>query len=297
VCSVVAWLAGCQSSAPPPVTSDPPSHLTKVAEGGFSSPTDAVSSPDGTAFYFAALDESMAGAVFKTSSEADSKAEKLAGGAPLVRPFGLVMSCDGETLYVADTGNDGEGGGIYAIAVDTGTVTSLGASGIASPSGLAMGPDCKTLVASGYTAEKEPAVFTLPASGGEAKVVFAGAPLSNPTGLHVDSAFVIWQMGQASTGTTTLFAIPQDGSKATPVLSNLVAGTPGGVSLVSAGGTAVIPTLDEAGKGQLTAVVIETGAITQIPAPELQKPAGLRTAREAGVFAVADGAGAIYRAE
>lgn len=36
---------------------DPPKKLTKVAQGGFTSPSDAVASPDGRTFYFAAYDE------------------------------------------------------------------------------------------------------------------------------------------------------------------------------------------------------------------------------------------------
>ena len=60
----------------------------------------------------------------------------------------------------------------------------------------------------------------------------------------------------------------------------------------------VIPTRDEDGMGQLTTVSIATGEIVQVAASEMSDPAGLRTAREAGVFAIADTEGnAIYRAE
>jgi len=59
-----------------------------------------------------------------------------------------------------------------------------------------------------------------------------------------------------------------------------------------------MPTIDEDGNAQLTAVDIASGEITQLPATEMIAPAGLRTAREAGVFAVVDSDGSsIYRAQ
>src|SRR5206468_6368181 len=131
--------------------------------------------------------------------------------------------------------------------------------------------------------------------------VYAGDPLVSPTGLHIDSAGVSWVMdhrAQGSKGQGVLFAIPADGSVATEVGSDLRMGTPGGVSLTAGGGTAVIPTRDADGAAQLTSVNIASGDIQQLPATDLIDPAGLRTARNAGVFAVVDSeGGAIYRAE
>jgi hypothetical protein len=70
------------------------------------------------------------------------------------------------------------------------------------------------------------------------------------------------------------------------------------VSLVAGGQTAVMPTLDASGKGQLTAVDTVSGAVTQVPANDMLEPAGIRTAREAFIMAVVDAeGGAIYRAE
>jgi hypothetical protein len=75
-------------------------------------------------------------------------------------------------------------------------------------------------------------------------------------------------------------------------------GTPGGVSLVAGGGTAVMPTVDAAGMSQLTEVDIASGERTEVPTTDMIDPAGLCTAKRAGVFAVVDSkAGAIYRAE
>jgi sugar lactone lactonase YvrE len=220
--------------------------------------------------------------------------------------MGLVMSCDGKTLYVADMAStqgtdDTELGGIFALPTGGGALQDLGATGLVRPTGLAMHPDCKTLGITALTDDGRGALFSLDTAGGAASMVYAGDPLVSPTGLHVDNDGVAWVMdhravGQAGEG--VLWAIPADGAQATEVASDLAMGTPGGVSLTAGGGTAVMPTRDKDGNGQLTAVNIATGEVSQLATPDIQDPAGLRTSRKAGVFAVVDSeTGAIYRAE
>jgi hypothetical protein len=164
-----------------------------------------------------------------------------------------------------------------------------------------MGPDCKTLYVTGFTTEGKPALFAISTAGGDARTVWAGAPFVQPTGLNVDSMGVAWVMDRFAIGAKgegVLFAVPADGSAATEVVSDLHMGTPGGVSLTAGGGTAVMPTLDHDGNAQLTSVDIASGEMQQLSTPDMTGPAGLRTARSAGVFAVVDSeAGAIYRAE
>src|SRR5258708_35679187 len=136
------WAVGCHSSDTG-LPTDPPKTTSMVATGGFSSPTDAVASPDGREFYFAAYDDTKQPALFKTSSAPGSTAETLTAGDPLAHPSGLVLSCDGKTLYVADMG--GDNGAVLSQSVDGGTPSDLGATGILRPTGLAMSHDCKTL--------------------------------------------------------------------------------------------------------------------------------------------------------
>jgi DNA-binding beta-propeller fold protein YncE len=301
VASLAAPLAAgaCHSSDQLPTAA--PTKVTMVATGGFVSPTDAVSSPDGKTFYFAGWDTALAPALFSVASKPGATPVELASGDPLDAPIGLVMSCDGKTLYVADLGGS-DTGSVLAADAASGALTDLGASNLVRPGGLAMGPDCKTLYVTGLTADTyTPALFSLPLTGGAAKVVWMGAPLVAPTGVHVDDEGVAWVMDHLAAGAAgegVLFAIPSDGSAATEVVSNLRMGTPGGVSLTAGGGTAVMPTLDATGHAQLTSVHIATGEMEQLPTPDLIDPAGLRTARQAGVFAVVDSeGGAIYRAE
>lgn len=301
VASLTAPLAvgACHSATDLP--SDPPTKLTKVTSGGFTSPGDAVASPDGREFFFTGYtdDVDRLPAIFQTPSAPGSTASVLATGDPLEAPIGLVMACDGAQLYVADMGADT--GAIMSVPPGGGALADLGATGIVRPGGLAMGPDCKTLYATGRTDDGMPALFAIATTGGAASIVWKGAPLVAPTGLHVDDQGVAWVMDHLAAGDTgqgVLFAIPSDGSAANVVVDDLRMGTPGGVSLTAGGGTAVMPTLDHDGNAQLTSVVIDTGETKQLPAPDLVDPAGLRTARQAGVFAVVDSeGGAIYRAE
>jgi len=287
---------------------EPPTDVSMVATGGFERPGDAVASPDGSTFYFTAFttdEEDPQPAVFRVPSSG-GEAEALHAGGPFAYPTGLVASCDGETLHVADMrsidemGEVDAAGALYTLATGGGEPAVLETSGIGSPTGLALSVDCDTLHVTGWTPEGEPALFTVPVGGGAATVVHAGEPLVAPTGVHVDADGVSWVMdhlARGEGGQGMLFAITSDG-EVSPVLDALRMGTPGGVSLTAGGGTAVIPTLDDEGRGQLTTVHIASGEMVDVPAPEIGDPAGLRTAREAGVFAVVDSeGGAIFRAE
>src|SRR3954464_8112073 len=123
-------MLGCHASTDDSLSTEPPTTVTKVAQGGFSNPTDAVASPDGKTFYFAAHDdeEERQPAIFATASEPGSSAEALAVGAPLDMPFGLVMSCDGEAILVADAG--GETGAVLKLPASGGSVDTLATSGL-----------------------------------------------------------------------------------------------------------------------------------------------------------------------
>jgi DNA-binding beta-propeller fold protein YncE len=292
--------------AGPELPTTPPTRVTLVASSGFHAPTDAVASPDGRTFYFAAFadaageDEEPA-AIFRVDASG-GEPEAIARAAPLRYPGGLVLSADGATLFIADVGAFDEGdeaGALYTLDVDGGAPARLTATGLRMPRGLALGVDGSTLYVTGRTEDGRPGVFTLPAAGGAASLLYAGDPLVSPTGLHVDDASVAWVMdhlgGAGETG--ALFAIDRDGNLSV-VVDGLSLGEPGGVSLVAGGGTAVIPSRAADGAGQLMAVEIATGEVTILPAPTMVEPAGTRTAREAGVLVVVDSEGnGIYRAE
>lgn len=285
-----------------------PTNVTMVANGGFEGPMDVVASPDGSTFYFTAHDttgslegESTA-AIFKVAS-AGGPSTILAGGEPLADPSGMVISCDGSTLYVADLGSpstesaEGESQ-IYTVATAGGDLVAFAATGVGEAAGLAMSTDCSTVYITGYKPDGAPAVFTVPAAGGSATILKEGAPLLSPSGVHVDANNIAWVMDhQTDEDGGALFSIAADGTTAT-VATNLIISEPAGVSLVAGGRIAVIPTRDEDGGGILMTIDTVTGDETVVEVPEMLDPAGIRTATQAQVMAVVDADGdTIYRAE
>jgi DNA-binding beta-propeller fold protein YncE len=295
------WLAACGGDDDG-LTTDPPSEVEMVASGGFDSPLDAVASPGGDTFYFTAFTTDEEEAALFSVPASGGEATVLHAGFPLEDPTGLVLSCDGSTLYVADIGPDSselaDGQSlVYAWNVDGGPLSAITLTGMAEAASLALGPDCQTLYATGYGEDGAPGLFRFGLDGGAATAILTGEPLQSPSGVFVDADRVAWVMDQlprrGSGG--ALWAITEDG-EASEVVSGLGLSEPAGVSLVAGGGTAVIANRTTDGEGQLLAVEIDSGDRTEI-ATSMIEPAGLRTAREAGVFAIADSDGdAIYRA-
>ena len=304
---------------PEQVTPTPPTQVALVTSGAdasFETPMDAVASPDGATFYFSAfttdgaVDPNTRATIYGVPS-AGGQVQTLYQGAPLQEPTGLLMSCDGETLYIADIGRssdelDAEEEGtteqrstIYTLDVASNQLSTLAASGVGEAASLALSKDCSRLYVTGYTEDGAPALFQLPPAGGAATVVKSGAPLVSPSGVYVDADEVAWVMDhQPENGAGgLLFAIAEDGTT-TPVIDKLLISEPAGVSLISAGKIAVIPTRDLDDNSQLLTVHTDTAEMTLIETPSLIEPAGIRTAIDAPIMALVDADGnAIYRVE
>jgi sugar lactone lactonase YvrE len=315
---------GGSSSTPPDAGPDggnlpveAPTEVTLVVAGDdaeFEFPLDAVASPNGATFYFSAysaaledVDADSRAAIYSVPS-AGGAAEILYKGAPLREPTGLLMSCDGSTLYIADIGfkpgdeaelDDIPPAPLYTLNLETKALAPLTATGLAEAASLALSKDCDTIFATGYTAEGAPAVFSLPPAGGAATVITSNAPLSSPSGVYVDANDLLWVMDhQPLEGVDgKLFSITLEG-EVQKVVGELRMSEPAGVSLIAAGGIAVIPTRDENEASQLITVNTATGAMTTIQMPDVVEPAGIRTAINAPIMVLVDGHGhAIYRVE
>ena len=327
---LLAGLAACgddggPSSVPPDAGTTPdggglpveaPTTVTEVVNGedaDFESPLDAVASPDGVTFYFSAyatadMIESDSRATIYSVPSAGGEVSVLYQGAPLREPTGLLMSCDGSKLYIADIGfkpgdeselDDIAPSPLYTLDLATKALAPLAADGLAEAASLAWNNDCTRIHASGYTTDGFPAVFGLPIAGGTAEVIKMGEPLSSPSGIYVDADNLTWVVDQQpNQGTNAkLFAIKLDGTTE-EIISELRVSEPAGCSLIAAGGIAILPTRDENEAGQLLAVTIATGEITTIDASALVEPAGIRTARNAPILALVDADGhAIYKVE
>ncbi|HWN69147.1 MAG TPA: hypothetical protein VNM90_16020 [Haliangium sp.] len=283
-------------------------------DGDFESPLDAVASPDGVTFYFSAystadtVESDDSRATIYSVPSAGGEASVLYQGAPLREPTGLLMSCDGKTLYIADVGfkpgdeseqDDIPPAPLYTLDLDTKALAPLTATGLSEAASLALSKDCDTLFATGYTADGAPAVFSLPPAGGTATVITSGTPLSSPSGVFIDENDLLWVMDhQPLEGVDgKLFSITLEGD-VQKVVGELRLSEPAGVSLIAAGGIAVIPTRDENEASQLITVEIATNVTTTIDMPTVVEPAGIRTARNAPIMALVDADGhAIYKVE
>jgi hypothetical protein len=264
-----------------------------------------VSSPDGTTFYFGAFTDADEPAIFRVpAAGGTAMALTPATGHGLVYPSGLVLSVDGTTLFIADPQADPDGdgvdGAIFSMPVAGGTPVALPLMGAAEPNSLGVNGASTQLYFAGRTAAGVAAVLSVPIAGGMARTV-ATTPLVAPTGLYVDSDDVVWvldHLAEGPVGVGVLFSITPAGV-VTPIVSGVQLGTPGGVSLIAGGGTAVVSGRDATtGAGQLWAIDLTSMEVDPVPLPGFIDPAGLRTARGAGVFAMVDSEGnAIFRGE
>ncbi len=284
--------------------------------GNFTAPQDAVMSLDGGMVYFnAKLMGVAASGVSPLGVNSDplpegifavpsigGKAALLTPDGSLEKPIGLLLSCDGRTLYIANQptqANDADASLLYTLDVESNVLSTLPSTGIGEAAGLAFNTDCSTLYVTGYTPEGEPALFTLEPEGGEAMIVFSGAPLVSPSGVYVDEEDTAWVMDRnADNPTGGLLWAVRAGASIDVVIGGLDLSAPAGVSLVAGGDIAVIPSLNINGLGQLLLVDTVSGDISTLSTPEIVEPAGIRSARQAPVMVVVDSQGdAIFLVE
>ena len=281
-----------------------PTTFVRQAFGNFRSPTDAVVSPDGATFYFAAFDTTGHPAIFSMSSTATPGAATVGPtGAPLEYPSGLALACDGGTLYIADPVAGGAGSLFSMTAGGTTAPAVLTATGLTSPNAIAMDDDCAHLVVSGRDATTgAPLVARVPIAGGAATAITMGAPLVAPTGVYVDAASSVWVLdwsAEGPAGRGVLFHLTATAAPSVAA-SGLRLGTPAGVTFPAGGGRAIVATRDATGASNLTIVDATSGAVTNgaFTGVTVLDPGGLRSARRAGVFAIVDTEGAaIYRGQ
>ncbi len=281
-------------------TTSPPTTFTVVASEGFTGPTDAVASPDGTTFYFAAYNPTGEAALFSVPAGGGT-VDELFAGVPLGYVSGLEISPDGETIYLADsTGGEIGNGAIYSFAVGSDFVEEIVGSDeeVRNPNALAITGDGNFLYISGKDDMNRPAIFMVSTGGGMVDVIAVGSPLVSPTGIYFDDSTDTLHVLDHLAGGSQRGAVFIIEEGATPVLasSGLLLGTPAGISLVSGGGTAVISGHDFSRAPGLYIVTdlgpSPTVTFTALPtALAALDPAGLRTARAAGVFVIVDSEG------
>ena len=278
-------------------------------------PVDATPSPDGSQIYFIAfssrqdadgLKMERVPAIYKVPATGGAPA-KLFEGDPLQSPFGITISDDGQTLFIADSSADGNAesdrsdGRVFSMNANGGTPTAMAGTEGITPAGIeALGP---SLYVTGRR-NGMPGLFKTGTAGGAVSVVAAGAPFSDPGGVAVDKdgiAYVI-DTGSAIGGQAlgSVIKVTPDG-KTEVVLDGISVGHPAGIALVNDGSALLVSALDRAqGTDRVYRIELADRSVRQLSEKigDFYESAGLHRARNADVFAWADshanGYGTVY---
>lgn len=252
-----------------------------------SSPYDAAPSADGHTIYFTASGTQGA-AVYKAAASG-GQASVLFAGSPLVFPSAVAISDDDKTLFVSDPAAEqdtGPLGGIYALALPSGSPTLIAGSAGFIAAGLAVS-GAKLYVA-GMSPDGVAGLYAADLGSGSLAAVATGAAFADPSGIAVRSANEIY-VADGGNGSARIVRVV--GGKATVVLGNLAVGYPAGIALSPDQSSLYVSALDPLAGGD--AVLRFDIASSQVDSTnaginQFVDAAGLHRAANAPVYAWAD---------
>lgn len=289
------------------------SPVSQVPEAAM--PVDATPSPDGSQIYFIAfssradadnLKMERVPAIYKVAATGGAPT-KLFEGEPLQSPFGITISDDGQTLFIADSSADGNAesersdGRVFSMLAAGGSPTALAGTEGITPAGVeALGPSLY------ITGRKDgmAGLFKTGTSGGGVSAVAVGGPFSDPGGVAVarDGVAYVIDTGSAVNGQAlgSVVKVMPDG-KTEIILEGLSVGHPAGIALVNDDSAIIVSALDPAeGTDRVFRVELGARSVRQLSATigQFYESAGLHRARNVDVFAWADshanGTGTVY---
>jgi DNA-binding beta-propeller fold protein YncE len=165
-------------------------------------PWDAVPSPDASTIYFTAVGQEGSPGVFSIPFDGGDVTE-IAGADTLVMPLGIATSSDGQTLYVSDPWAKGSlGNAVYALSLD-GVGEKVAGTQWTMPQGVEIvsrnGADVLYFTGIDPT-DGQPAVYSVPASGGKLYMLAKGAPLSAPSGIAIAQDGTVYVLDKLASG-------------------------------------------------------------------------------------------------
>jgi len=302
---IVAILAGCSSSSSSDDNGIGISSIAPAATGDgatFQTPFDATPDPEGTNVYFTALAADGTPGVFKTGA-AGGPVTTLVSGDPLVAPFGISISDDGQTLFVADASADAtadgeDSGGIYTLAVAGGKPSLLAGTAGTHPRGVQVEGDA--VYFSGFK-DGKPGVFKAAVGGGAVTQLGTSDGFSDPSGLAVTKSGAVLVMDSSPDGAVGSAVIKIDEAGQVSVLKDgLSVGHPAGIALLSDDSAALVSGLDSSGMDVVYKVDLASGEMKSFNdvIGGFNESAGLHRAKGSDKFAWADsqagGSGTVY---
>jgi sugar lactone lactonase YvrE len=314
VATAVIAGAACSEESTSTENQGPKPTIGPVAnDPGIEMPVDATPSPDGKDIYFIAnskvADEDNIGflrqaAIYKVSAQG-GPITKLHQGDPLVAPFGITISGDGQTLFIADSGattsEDRSDGRVYTLGVGGGAPGPLSGTEGLAPGGVEVMGDFLYITG---RKDGKAGLFKTGLGGGQLTTVAANESFVDPSGVAVSrngEAYVV-DSGSATHGQAmaSVVKVMPDG-RTEIVIDGLSVGHPAGIALSNDETTIFVSGFDS-GKGTdvvftVNAASREIGQFTDSIA-DFSESAGLHRARNADVFAWADshanGTGTVY---
>jgi sugar lactone lactonase YvrE len=288
------------SDATGPVPDAGPGKLTVLTKtGAFKSIFDAVPDSDGKNIYFTGMDEKGLVGVYLVAATGGT-ATAVATGSPFVAPFGIAISTDDTTLYVADPGADGGNdlGEILSLPVKGGTPKPVSGTADLLPRGIAIdsssGKD--TLVFSGIDKKTGvQGVFEIAVGGGTPDTLAEGAPFVDPSGVAVDSQGNVYVTDTLAAKSHQGEILKIDKGAAASFATDLWVGYPAGIAFtLDNKGLIVSGLATSEGPDTISSFLVPSakqGTFVSDGLKDLSNAAGLHRAAKVNIFAFVDSAG------
>ena len=280
-----------------------------VANGAaFSLPFDAAPSPDGKTIYFTGVTPGGISAaadvpaLFKVAASGGTTTV-LATGGSIGAPFGVAVSSDSNTIFVADPAftTTTDKGAIFSVSSSGGTPTELSETADYSPFSIALAKvgTSDTIVFVG-TDKTTGMTGVFKDVGGTVSTVIEGPTAANPGAVAIYTDGTIYFTAE----TGVIYSVAAGATTATAVntaATSLSLSFPAGLAVSQDGKFLLVPNTDPATHGEgIARIAIAGGAVTQL-ALSLSantEAGGLHRAADADVYSFVDtgaqGTGAVY---
>jgi len=262
-----------------PILNDAVGAIEPSAQAGvFNTPLDATPDPDGATIYFTAQSAHGAG-VFSVPATGGTVVS-ITVGAPLTVPFGLAMSTNGQTIYVADpsatvtnarltagSANQALGatqGAIFSVAAAGGTPQAIAGTAGTGPRGLEVAQEngADVIYFTGINpGDGAPALMKIPASGGPLHIIAKGAPFVHPVGVAIAKDGTVFVTDDAASDNELGSVFQVKNGQVTTLADRVRLGKPAGVALTLDESLLLVSALDVTfGTSQVLVINLTTQA-------------------------------------